>query len=73
MKVGKYYFIFEFIIKYLASKKNILFNKPFFSGNETNYIKELSESGDLSVNGKYSQKCKSFFKSKFNFKNSKIS
>jgi dTDP-4-amino-4,6-dideoxygalactose transaminase len=53
----------------LSLRKSISFNKPFFSGNETKYIEEISKSGDLTTNGGYSTKCKAFFKSKYNFDN----
>lgn len=52
----------------MTLETNISFNQPFFSGNETNYMKEVSTQGNLSVNEKYLKKCKSFFKSKYNFK-----
>jgi dTDP-4-amino-4,6-dideoxygalactose transaminase len=46
----------------------IPFNKPYLTGNETNYIKDAVISGKISGNGIYTQKCQSFFESKYGFK-----
>ena len=43
------------------------FNKPFFTGNETNYIKDAVQSGKISGNGKYTQLCQEFFEKKYGF------
>jgi dTDP-4-amino-4,6-dideoxygalactose transaminase len=46
----------------------IPFNKPYFTGKETEYIKEAVLSGKISGNGKYTQKCQAFFENKYDFK-----
>jgi dTDP-4-amino-4,6-dideoxygalactose transaminase len=45
----------------------IPFNKPFLTGKETQYIELVAQSGKISGNGLYTQKCHSFFKDKFGF------
>lgn len=44
------------------------FNKPYLTGKETHYIYEAVNSGKISGNGKFTQKCQSFFESKYGFK-----
>lgn len=44
------------------------FNKPYLTGKETHYIYDAVNSGKISGNGKYTQKCQSFFEEKFGFK-----
>lgn len=46
----------------------IPFNKPFLTGNETNYIEEAVKSGKISGNGLYTKKCQDFFENKYGFK-----
>lgn len=46
----------------------IPFNKPYFTGKETDYIKEAVASGHISGNGKYTKKCQQFFEEKYGFK-----
>lgn len=46
----------------------IPFNKPFLTGNETKYIEEAVQSGKLSGNGVFTQKCQQFFENKYGFK-----
>jgi dTDP-4-amino-4,6-dideoxygalactose transaminase len=46
----------------------IPFNKPYFSGNEINYIKQAIDSGHISGNGEFTRKCHSFFKDRYGFK-----
>lgn len=46
---------------------NIPFNKPYFSGNEINYIKDSISKGKISGNGFYTKKCTDFFQRKFGF------
>jgi dTDP-4-amino-4,6-dideoxygalactose transaminase len=46
----------------------IPFNKPFFTGNETNYIEQAVRNGKISGNGLFTQKCHAFFEKKFGFK-----
>lgn len=44
------------------------FNKPHFSGNELNYIKDAIASRKISGNGKYTQRCQNFFEQQYGFK-----
>ena len=46
----------------------IPFNKPFLTGNETIYIEQAVQSGKLSGNGIFTQKCQQFFEEKYGFK-----
>ncbi len=43
----------------------IPFNKPFLTGKETTYITEAAQSGKLSGNGMFTQKCHEFFQTKY--------
>lgn len=46
----------------------IPFNKPYLTGKETHYIYDAVNSGKISGNGKYTQKCQSFFEKNYGFK-----
>ena len=46
---------------------NIPFNKPFLTGKETEYIVEAVNSGKISGNGMFTQKCQNYFEEKFGF------
>ena len=46
----------------------IPFNKPYLTGNETEYITDAVVAGKISGNGKYTQKCQQFFENTFGFK-----
>lgn len=46
----------------------IPFNKPYFTGKETEYIKHAVELGKISGNGYYTKKCHSFLEEKYGFK-----
>jgi dTDP-4-amino-4,6-dideoxygalactose transaminase len=46
----------------------IPFNKPFFSGNELEYIKQSVESGKISGDGIFTQEVHQFFEERYNFK-----
>jgi dTDP-4-amino-4,6-dideoxygalactose transaminase len=48
----------------------IPFNKPFLIGSELKYIEDAVKSGKISGNGIYTQKCQSFFETKYGFKKS---
>ena len=48
----------------------IPFNKPYLTGNETQYIEDAVKSGHISGNGKYTKMCQQFFEEKFGFKKS---
>lgn len=45
----------------------IPFNKPYLTGNETQYIVDAVTSGKISGNGKYTQLCQSFLEQRFSF------
>jgi dTDP-4-amino-4,6-dideoxygalactose transaminase len=47
---------------------NIPFNKPYLTGKETHYIYDAVNSGKISGNGKYTQKCQDFFQLTYGFK-----
>ena len=47
----------------------IEFNKPYFTGKETEYIEETVRSGKISGDGIFTKKCNDFFYEKFDFKN----
>lgn len=44
------------------------FNKPYFTGKETQYIEDAVKSGKISGNGIFTQKCQHFFETKYSFK-----
>ncbi|MDQ4139474.1 MAG: aminotransferase class I/II-fold pyridoxal phosphate-dependent enzyme, partial [Bacteroidota bacterium] len=46
----------------------IPFNKPFLTGNETEYIKQAVASGKISGNGIFTQRCQAFFEKRYGFK-----
>lgn len=48
--------------------KIIPFNKPYLTGKETHYIYEAVNSGKISGNGVFTQKCQRFFEIKYGFK-----
>lgn len=45
----------------------IPFNTPYFTGNETTYIKDAVDRKRISGNGYYTQKCQLFFEEKYHF------
>lgn len=47
--------------------KEILFNKPYIVGTETNYINQAIQSGLTSGNHQFSKKCSQFFGQKYQF------
>lgn len=47
---------------------DIKFNKPYFTGKETEYIREAVASGKISGDGEYTKKCHDFFEKKYGFK-----
>ena len=47
---------------------NIPFNKPYFTGKETDYIKEAVYSGKISGDGIFTKKCHNFFEERYKFK-----
>jgi len=47
--------------------ETINFNKPYFTGKETDYIKDAVLRQKISGNGYYTQKCQSFFEEKYHF------
>jgi dTDP-4-amino-4,6-dideoxygalactose transaminase len=46
----------------------IPFNKPFLTGKETFYIEQAVQSGKISGNGMFTQKCQTFFENQYGFK-----
>ena len=46
----------------------IPFNKPYLTGQETDYIVDAVNSGKISGNGNYTQKCHQIFRDKYGFK-----
>lgn len=46
----------------------INFNKPYFTGKETEYIQQAVQSGKISGDGMFTKKCHQFFESKYGFK-----
>lgn len=46
----------------------IPFNKPYLTGNETNYIHQVVASGKISGNGDFTKKCQTFFEGKIGCK-----
>lgn len=46
----------------------IPFNKPYLSGNETRYIADAVQSGKISGDGLFTQKCHHFFEQRYGFK-----
>jgi dTDP-4-amino-4,6-dideoxygalactose transaminase len=50
------------------TKHRISFNKPYFTGNETEYIKQAVQSGKISGDGLFTKKCHEFFEKKYGFK-----
>jgi len=49
-------------------KLAIPFNKPYFTGKETDYIQQGVASGHISGDGMYTRKCHEFFEKKYGFK-----
>ena len=47
--------------------KPLPFNKPFMTGRELEYIRGAVESGKISGNGVYTNKCHDFFRKRFGF------
>mgnify|MGYP001795667070 CR=1 FL=1 len=46
----------------------IPFNKPYLTGKETQYIEEAVNSGKISGNGIFTQKCQRYFEERYGFK-----
>lgn len=55
-------------IQHNLKKVNIPFNKPYFSGKEGYNMTIAAQSGKISGNGYYTQKCHSFLEKKYSFK-----
>jgi dTDP-4-amino-4,6-dideoxygalactose transaminase len=51
-----------------TEQKFIGFNKPYFTGQETNYILEAVDKRKISGNGYFTSKCQEFFEKKYGFK-----
>jgi dTDP-4-amino-4,6-dideoxygalactose transaminase len=48
----------------------IPFNKPYFTGKETDYIKQAVETGKISGGGLFTKKCHHFFETRYGFNKS---
>ena len=48
----------------------IPFNKPYFTGKETDYIKQAVETGKISGDGLFTKKCHHFFETRYGFNKS---
>lgn len=48
--------------------KTIVFNKPYFTGNEIEYITDSVKQGHISGNGKYTKLCQHFFEHEYGIK-----
>ena len=48
----------------------IPFNKPYFTGKETDYIKQAVETGKISGDGLFTKKCQHFFETRYGFNKS---
>ncbi|MGD9781911.1 MAG: dTDP-4-amino-4,6-dideoxygalactose transaminase [Kiritimatiellia bacterium] len=46
---------------------SIPFNRPFLTGRETDYVRQAVESGKISGNGAFTQKCQRFFEQRYGF------
>ena len=46
----------------------IPFNKPYLTGKETEYIKQAVETGKISGNGMFTQRCQQYFEQRYGFK-----
>ncbi len=46
----------------------IHFNRPYMTGNETEYIRQAVINGKISGNGEFTKKCQAFFESRYGFK-----
>ena len=46
----------------------IPFNKPYFTGNELNFISESFNNKKIAGDGEFTKKCHTFFEKKYNFK-----
>ena len=48
--------------------ERIVFNKPFFAGDELEYIRQAVENGVISGNGPFTKKCQAFLEAKYGFR-----
>ena len=46
----------------------IPFNKPYFTGKETEYIEEAVKNGHISGNGKFTKLCQDYLEKRYGFK-----
>jgi dTDP-4-amino-4,6-dideoxygalactose transaminase len=49
--------------------KKIPFNKPYFTGRETEYIQQAVKAGHISGDGLFTQKCHKYFEERYGFRN----
>tara|TARA_X000000368_G_scaffold49457_1_gene35268 strand:- start:9036 stop:10181 length:1146 start_codon:yes stop_codon:yes gene_type:complete len=50
--------------------KLVPFNKPYFCGNELDFLKKCLDSGKISGDGVFTKKCQDFFQNEYGFKSS---
>jgi dTDP-4-amino-4,6-dideoxygalactose transaminase len=55
-------------VPFLDRIVRIPFNKPYFTGKETDYIKESVATGKISGDGLFTKKCHRFFESRYGFR-----
>ncbi|HPT17566.1 MAG TPA: dTDP-4-amino-4,6-dideoxygalactose transaminase, partial [Kiritimatiellia bacterium] len=48
--------------------ESIPFNKPFLTGRELEYIRQAVESGKISGNGSFTQKCQGWLERRYGFR-----
>ncbi len=48
----------------------IPFNKPYYTGNENDYMAQVMANGKISGGGEFTTRCQDFFKTKYGFNNS---
>src|SRR5258707_11121999 len=52
----------------MTKNNPILFNQPYLTGKELEYIKQAVELGHISGNGQFTKKCHQFFEQRYQFK-----
>jgi dTDP-4-amino-4,6-dideoxygalactose transaminase len=59
--------IFARLSQSTGTHMEILFNRPYITGQEIHHLTQVALSGKLSGNGKYTRMCQDFFQQKFGF------
>ena len=52
------------------NSKLVPFNKPYFCGDELDFLKNCLDSGKISGDGVFTKKCQNFFQNEYGFKSS---